>query len=1441
MAGPVKGAGPEILRLTRGLVRLLHERTDKARPKPDEASGDLLWLADVRDHLAAAGSDVLLDLARPSFTAAPPLPEILQGRLDPEVATDSRVAAPRLALGDHPPAVRSAFDRWLREQRAWAAADRTAQRLQPLYDRLEQLLAQTSGRRGGDTLVLGLGLVTVVLRGAVVLHRHLLSVPVELRRDGSGALRLVLAGDARLRLDDRMLRQQPGGALVGRSDDEGLAGLHPFAEAVGDWLTGYVRDSWRGPVRLHPQQWEAPPPSVPDVPSLALAPALIVRSSTSGDQAGFYERMLASLEAPGATVPLGLAQLVTPIEPADRRRWLAAEGVPPIGQEPLFALRTNPEQRAVLSALRDDSVVVVQGPPGTGKTNTILNVVTALLADGQRVLVTSLHGAALNVIREQLPAPVRRLCVEMTEKSTAEKQLERSIKALTDLGAARSQEWLEQRIDELGRHRAFLLDERASAVTSLREDREREHREDHTLPEPYRGLLRDIAAAVSAGRERHGWIGDLPAGAPDAPPLADTEATELLELLRGRTDERERRGRQLLPAAGLVPAVESVGEAFERLAAHEALAGGSLDMATMARFTELTEPALAELRGRLDAAFAALIECGLGEVVAEWPADDWRRPAAEQLLAHRDAGFWNGLFDIVDEAGLLAGQLPATGRAVSFDPAPLDGTLPALLAQAVRLREHLARGGRIRPRWWERRSRFVAGELLEICTIGGAPPRTAGDLAAIVAVLRCEIAVGAALAAWAAVDVRSGSGPLGMRLAQLRHLGKSVLGIRRLLFARDAVQQVMMRDGLRYVVNSAERWDGLVRIVRNVEVVRAAQQARQMLDAACAGLRPAALDPAAAPETAALIEAIASRDLAHYRSAADGLLLAAGLQAEHRREAELLDWLRAAHRDLAERLAVAAADPAWDQRLATFDETWAWGRGLGHYRGLRSDSTPHDQAERVDELDAQLREITAELAGARGLRHYLRRTSEEQRQALQDYRIARAALGLGSSTRYGPRHASDARDAMYAARGAVPAWVMPLDTVAEHVQAEPNSFDVIVVDEASQVGVDWLLLLWLAPRIVIVGDDQQCTPSDSGKSQEDLDAIDHHLREMPTFRGGALIPGRSLYELMSARVPQVIRLTEHFRSMPEIIGWSQRFYDGELMPLRQFGADRLPPLVMVPVQGEMQGRADDAVNRAEVAAIVEQVEKMVADPAYQDRTIAVIALHSKAQVAELDRELKHRIKPTDIERFNIRVGQPEAFQGDQRSVVLLSMVYHHVRPAFATSRKYRQLYNVAVSRAEDQVWLFTSVPPLVAATDVKDMRAALLAYFRDPQPVSRGRHRLRFRSRFHQDVCDTLRRRGYRVTPLYPIRDGHVDLLVIGEHGQLAVICDGPREFTSAESRAGDVDRELELRRCGWAFVRIRESDYRFDPQAALEPLWQRLKARGIEPHDDPPTSRRDA
>ncbi|MGW7082210.1 hypothetical protein ACWGH2_01750 [Streptomyces sp. NPDC054871] len=49
--------------------------------------------------------------------------------------------------------------------------------------------------------------------------------------------------------------------------------------------------------------------------------------------------------------------------------------------------------------------------------------------------------------------------------------------------------------------------------------------------------------------------------------------------------------------------------------------------------------------------------------------------------------------------------------------------------------------------------------------------------------------------------------------------------------------------------------------------------------------------------------------------------------------------------------------------------------------------------------------------------------------------------------------------------------------------------------------------------------------------------------------------------VVNARIEAGPRLEEHFRCVPEIINWSSStFYDNKLLPLRQYGGERLDPL-----------------------------------------------------------------------------------------------------------------------------------------------------------------------------------------------------------------------------------------------------------------------------------------
>ncbi|MGW2270239.1 DEAD/DEAH box helicase [Streptomyces yangpuensis] len=286
---------------------------------------------------------------------------------------------------------------------------------------------------------------------------------------------------------------------------------------------------------------------------------------------------------------------------------------------------------------------------------------------------------------------------------------------------------------------------------------------------------------------------------------------------------------------------------------------------------------------------------------------------------------------------------------------------------------------------------------------------------------------------------------------------------------------------------------------------------------------------------------------------------------------------------------------------------------------------------------------------------------------------------------------------------------MPLRQVAETISPEPDSFDVVIVDEASQVGLNGLLLLWLAPRIIVVGDDRQCAPYYTGSKHDRITQIfDERMAALEPWQREGFDPKSNLYELLSSRFTEVIRLTEHFRCMPEIIKWSSmQFYpDNQLVLLRQHGSDRLPPLKVVHVsEGHCEGRRDKLINRPEAEAVVDQLHRLTQDPAYADRSMGVIILRQGAQTRLVQDLVDQRIDMPARERHNIRIGTPEEFQGDQRDVILLSMVVDGANVIAATGRHHERRFNVAASRARDQMWLFHSMTADQLSS--KDLRHSL--------------------------------------------------------------------------------------------------------------------------------------
>ena len=61
------------------------------------------------------------------------------------------------------------------------------------------------------------------------------------------------------------------------------------------------------------------------------------------------------------------------------------------------------------------------------------------------------------------------------------------------------------------------------------------------------------------------------------------------------------------------------------------------------------------------------------------------------------------------------------------------------------------------------------------------------------------------------------------------------------------------------------------------------------------------------------------------------------------------------------------------------------------------------------------------------------------------------------------------------------------------------------------------------------------------------------------------------------------------------------------------------------------------------------------------------------------------------EEHDIRCGDASHFQGDERNIIFLSMVVApNQRFATLSQEMYKRSFNVAVSRAQDQLWVFHS-------------------------------------------------------------------------------------------------------------------------------------------------------
>jgi very-short-patch-repair endonuclease len=432
-----------------------------------------------------------------------------------------------------------------------------------------------------------------------------------------------------------------------------------------------------------------------------------------------------------------------------------------------------------------------------------------------------------------------------------------------------------------------------------------------------------------------------------------------------------------------------------------------------------------------------------------------------------------------------------------------------------------------------------------------------------------------------------------------------------------------------------------------------------------------------------------------------------------------------------------------------------------------------------------------------------------------------------------------------------PCFMMSPLSLAKFLKAGSLSFDILVIDEASQMRPEDALGAMLRSRqIVVVGDAKQLPPTDffsrSGdagpEEEDDFDDLDDE----------------SILESCQKTFGHRRPLRWHYRSRCEsLIRFSnEQFYRRELVTFPASKPESFS-IDLIRADGAFQARC----NPAEASRIVEEAISFMRYYAGFDEdkvpSLGIVAVN--LQQRELIREEFNRLRADDPlvdlyldkvlskgEEFFVK--NLENVQGDERDFIFISMTYGREPGATAVKQRFGPInrkqghrrLNVLFSRARMRIGLFTSFgsTDVVPSADSSEGVHTLKKYLEYAE--TRGRVSTmpggdaESDSDFEVEVAERLRAKDYIVDYQVGVSGYRIDLGVRHpdhpERYLAGIECDGATYHSSKSARDRDRLREEVLADKGWDILRVWSTDWFDNPSLQTARLVERLEALRRQP-----------
>lgn len=1118
----------------------------------------------------------------------------------------------------------------------------------------------------------------------------------------------------------------------------------------------------------------------------------------------------------------------------------SASGASLLNERLLFPKPFNDAQVEIIKRLDKNDGVVVQGPPGTGKTHTIANIICHYLATGRSVLVTSKGEPALSVLQDQIPEELRNLTISLlTNERDGMKQLEKAVEMLAALVSQTNIRDLNQEVESLESRVAQLEKE----ITKI-DNEFKEHGLKQLTPIDPSLAWKDeaittleLAQYVMNDNGSHDWlIDELGPESKFIPQFSDVHIADLRAARRNV-------GGDLKYVGKVLPNEQDLPDSAHLASIHN-------DLSEAAKITEDTKtehlpPLAVSIPNSVEKAKNLLEPLKhLLSSVEEINQQEWLQRIYQHWIDNSSDTLIQHFEDLIKEMALLSSQRQVfvqTLVQVEDPSSAVDDINEAIT--------NLINGNK--PFGVFSFGHKEAKKIIEQIKVNDEKPKDSEEWKIVRDYLAFQANAKKFIVKWNHLGNELNLPVLVSSYAKsykefqdiytlINKSYKSTKALKNIIIVEA---KELFPHGVVFEKLSSDT-DEIKKLIRAITM----HTSRILLGAQRLKLEDLTKKLSESDgQISEDMKAFLTHSIGNQNLSSDSIISEwQRLLAELSRIKKLLPTSNTII-EVTQKIHDSGA-PYWANQLRTIEadlvadeltpsdwyDSWQWKRREKYLRDIDGREKLKELSEKRVRLDVDLKRAFSELIKHKTSIGLHRNMTERVQSALMRFVSAISHIGKGTGKR-APRHRKDAYRAMQDCFSGVPCWIIPTWRVSESLPSEFGSFDLVIIDEASQSDITALPAIMRAKKLLVVGDDKQVSPTAAFVAEEKILQLKHNFLTKQPF-SELLLPGVSIYDLACAVFPsQRIMLTEHFRCVEPIIRFSMQFYNEPLLPLRIPKASEkiTPPLVDVYVKDGMRDERKN-INELEAEAIVDEIKTIITSRKFEGRSMGVISLIGAQQAKYIQDELLFELGEEVYQQYHIACGDASTFQGKERDIMFLSMVVGPGQGATMTKREYEQRFNVALSRARDRMYLYRSIEE----SDLKnesDLKMKVIQHFKNPMPQrdTQVEHLIDLcDSEFERSVFTRLKDHGYNVTPQVKVGAFSIDMVVEGDNDRrLAIELDGDK-YHPAEKWMDDWSRQRTLERVGWKFWRCWGSSYTIDSDGCFNDLVNTLNSMQIFPCD---------